>query len=388
MAKTVVLSYSGGLDTSVCIPLLRERFGFDRVVTVTVDVGQDPGEIRQAERRSRKLGGVHRTLDARREFVEEWIWPLVKANGSYEGYVLGTAISRVLIARKVVEVARREGARAAAHGCTSKGNDQLRFETLFRAAGLKVVAPIRELGLTRAQEMAHLKKHGVEVDKRSRFSVDENLWSRSIEGAELEDPARPVPEEAFRWTAPPERGPAAQTITVGFRRGVPATLDGKRVDGLSLVERLNRLAGRHGVGRTDMLEDRHLGYKVREVYEHPAATVLLAAHRDLESLVLTRNELRVKSAIEQAWGELVYGGLTVDPLFDALGAFIETTQQRVTGTVTLRLAKGTCRPVARWSPHALTTGAASFDAPGDGDVEGVLRLHGLQGRLARRGRWP
>lgn len=386
--KSVVLSYSGGLDTSVCVPLLREKFGFDRVLTVTVDVGQEKADIRQAEERSRKLGAVHRTLDARKEFVTDYLWPLVKANGSYEGYVLGTAISRVLIARKVVEVARREGAKAAAHGCTSKGNDQLRFETMFRAAGLRVVAPIRELGLTRTREMSYLKKHGITVSGKSRFSVDENLWSRSVEGGELEDPGSEVPEKAFRWTRPPEKAPAPQKITVGFRRGLPDALDGRRMDGLALIQRLNEVAGRHGVGRTDMLEDRFLGYKVREVYEHPAATVLLAAHRDLEGLVLTRNELRVKAALEQAWAELVYAGLTVDPLYDALNGFMDKTQERVTGMVTLRLAKGTARPVARWSPHCLTTSSASFDAPGDKDVEGILRLHGLQGRLARKGKWP
>ncbi len=386
--KSVVLAYSGGLDTSVCIPLLRERFGFDRVLTVTVDVGQEPADIRQAGERARKLGALHRTVDARKEFVTDCLWPLVKANGSYEGYVLGTAISRVLIARKVAEVARREGAKAAAHGCTSKGNDQLRFETLFRAAGLRVVAPIRELGLTRTQEMDYLKKRGVTVSVKSRFSVDENLWSRSIEGGELEDPGSEVPEEAFRWTRPPGKGPAPQRVTVGFHRGVPESMDGRKMDGLALVQKLNGVAGRHGVGRTDMVEDRFLGYKVREVYEHPAATLLLAAHRDLESLVLTRNELRVKGALEPVWAELVYAGLTVDPLYDALNGFIDRTQERVTGTVTLRLAQGTARPVARWSPHGLTTAQASFDAPGDRDVEGLLRLHGLQGRLARRGQWP
>lgn len=386
--KSVVLSYSGGLDTSVCIPLLKERFGFDRVLTVTVDVGQEKGDIRRAEARSRKLGAVHRTVDARKEFVTGYLWPLVKANGSYEGYLLGTAISRILIARKVVEVARRAGALAAAHGCTSKGNDQLRFETMFRAAGLRVVAPIRELGLTRTQEMDYLKRHGIALSGKSRFSVDENLWSRSIEGAELEDPGSEVPEEAFRWTRAPERAPSPQNITVGFRHGVPESLNGRRMDGLALIQRLNQVAGRHGVGRADMLEDRFLGYKVREVYEHPAATVLLTAHRDLESLVLTRNELRVKAALEQAWAELVYAGLTVDPLYDALNAFMDKTQERVTGRVALRLAKGTARPVARWSPHGLTTASASFDAPGDRDVEGILRLHGLQGRLARKGKWP
>ncbi|MEM3085726.1 MAG: argininosuccinate synthase [Halobacteria archaeon] len=386
--KSVVLAYSGGLDTSVCVLLLKEKFGFDRVLTVTVDVGQEAADIRQAEQRARKLGALHRTVDAKKEFVTDYLWPLVKANGAYEGYVLGTAISRILIARKVVEVARREGAKAAGHGCTSKGNDQLRFETMFRAAGLRVVAPIRELGLTRKQEMDYLEKHGVSVGGKSRFSVDENLWSRSIEGAELEDPGNPVPEEAYRWTRAPERAPSPQSVTLGFRRGVPDSLDGKRMDPLALVRRLNELAGRHGVGRTDMLEDRFLGYKVREVYEHPAATVLLAAHRDLESLVLTRSELRVKAGLEQAWAELVYAGLTVDPLYDALNAFMDKTQERVAGRVTLRLSKGTARPVSRWSPHGLTTASASFDAPGDRDVEGILRLHGLQGRLARRGRWP
>ncbi|MBI4362391.1 MAG: argininosuccinate synthase [Euryarchaeota archaeon] len=397
--KTAVLAYSGGLDTSVCIPLLREQYGFERVVTVTVDVGVPPAEVRRAEARGRKLADRHVTVDARREFARDCCFRLIQANGSYEGYVIGTSIARALIARHVVRVARRMGANALAHGCTGKGNDQLRFEAVFRATGLRVVAPVRELNLVRSEEIAYARKHGIQAGADSRFSVDENLWNRSIEGGELEDPGVEVPEEAYAWTVSPGRAPARpRALDIGFRRGVPVSFatagrrplgDGGQPRGRSrppeaLIASLNRIAGAHGVGRSDLMEDRVLGYKARENYEHPAATVLLTAHRDLEGLVLTRHELRIKGLLEPLWAELVYAGLTLDPAYDALNAFIERTQERVTGTVRVRLHRGTCRVVARRSPHGLTSAAGSFETRDPGSLEGLLQLHGLQGRLARR----
>ncbi|MHC1579807.1 MAG: argininosuccinate synthase [Candidatus Alkanophagales archaeon] len=378
----VVLAYSGGLDTSVCIPLLRERYGFDEVIAVTVDVGQPPEDIREARERGERLSDKHVLIDAKREFVYDYIFPLIKANGCYEGYVLGTAIARPLIARKVVEVALKENADAVAHGCTGKGNDQLRFEAVFRAANLRVVAPIRELNLTRREEIEYAREHGIEAPEERRWSVDENIWSRSIEGGELEDPSFAPPEEIFKWTVPPERAGEPEVVEVSFECGVPVALNGERLDGVSLIRKLNEIGGRHGVGRTDIIEDRVLGFKSREIYEHPAATILLTAHKDLERLVLTRNELRFKEIVDRVWSELVYHGLTIDPLYDALNAFIDKTQERVSGEVCVRLEKGCARVVARRSPYSLLSKEVSFDVRTEQRAaEGFIFFHSLQQRV-------
>jgi argininosuccinate synthase len=383
--KKVCLSYSGGLDTSVCIVLLREKYKFDKVITVTVDVGQPKDDIKEAEEKGRRLADSHYTVDAKKEFAEDYIFRLIKANGSYEGYVMGTSIARPLIAKKTVEVAVKEKADALAHGCTGKGNDQLRFEAVFRSTGLGVVAPIRELDLTREEEIKYAEKHRIPVDRSKKWSVDENLWNRSIEGGALEEPDFAPPEEIYAWTAPPEKAGKAEIISLGFEEGIPVSLNGRMMNGVSLIQRLNKVAGAHGVGRTDMVEDRVLGLKARENYEHPAATVLLTAHRDLEQLVLTRNELRFKALAEQVWSELVYAGLTIDPLYDDLNAFMDRTQERVTGSVKIKLCKGNARVVGRSSPYALYTKDVSFDAKTEQKkVEGVLIYHGLQGRLFRQ----
>lgn len=299
--RKVVLAYSGGLDTSVCIPLLREKYGFDEVITVTVNVGQPEEEIKEAEKKAEILSDRHYTIDALQEFVEDYIFPLIKANGCYEGYVLGTAIARPLIAMKTVEVAKKEGAQALAHGCTGKGNDQLRFEVIFRASGLEVIAPMRDLNLTREEEIEYAKSKGIPVKatKEKIWSIDENIWSRSIEGGKLEDPSFEPPEEIYRWTVSPEKAGDGEYVTIGFEKGVPVSLNGERMDGVTLIRKLNEIGGRNGVGRTDMIEDRVLGLKARENYEHPAATILLKAHRDLEQLVLTREQLAFKKIIEE-----------------------------------------------------------------------------------------
>ncbi|MDF2954894.1 argininosuccinate synthase [Candidatus Alkanophaga liquidiphilum] len=383
----VVLAYSGGLDTSVCIPLLRERYGFDEVIAVTVDIGQPPADIKEARARGSRLSDKHILMDAKEEYVYDYIFPLIKANGCYEGYVLGTAIARPLIARKVVEVALKENADAVAHGCTGKGNDQLRFEAVFRAANLKVVAPIRELNLTRREEMEYAREHGIEAPAEKRWSVDENIWNRSIEGGELEDPDFEPPEEIYKWTVSPEKAREPEIIEIRFERGVPVALNGEALDGVLLIRRLNEIGGRHGVGRTDILEDRVLGFKSREIYEHPAATILLTAHKDLERLVLTRNELRFKELVDKAWSELVYHGLIIDPLYEALNAFIDKTQERVTGEVRVKLEKGSARVVARRSPHNLLSKEVSFDAKTEQRAaEGFILYHSLQQRIfeARR----
>ncbi|MCU4140558.1 MAG: Argininosuccinate synthase [Methanophagales archaeon] len=380
--KKVVLAYSGGLDTTVCIPLLREKYGFEEVIAVTVDVGQPPAEIERAKERASNLCERHVVVDAKEEFVQ-YIFRAVKANANYEGYVLGTALSRPLIARKVLEVAAYEDADAVAHGCTGKGNDQLRFDAVFRTSRFELVAPIRDLNLTRAEERAYAEEHGIPCEEQHRFSIDENLWSRSIEGSELENPEFQPPEEIFRWTKSPEDAPAEpEIIEIGFERGIPVSLNGTRMDGVSLIRTLNEIGGLHGVGRTDIIEDRVLGFKSREIYEHPAATILLSAHADLERLVLTRAELQFKSIVDAVWSDLVYKGLTVDPLYDALNAFIDKTQERVSGSVFVKLHRGNAIVVGRKSPHALFTKEVSFDAKTEQKMaEGFSFYHALQARI-------
>jgi len=388
--KKVVLAYSGGLDTSVCIPILKENYGFDEVITVTVDVGQPAEEIEAASRKAKLIADRHYTIDARDEFVSDYIFPAIKANAAYEGYVIGTSLARPLIARKCVEVAKKEGADALAHGCTGRGNDQLRFEAVFRTTGLEVIAPMRDMNLTRKWEIDYAKKHGipVPVTKARPWSVDENIWSRSIEGGRLEDPSYIPPEEIYKWTTDPLKAPdKPEIVSIEFKDGVPVSLNGRKMGGVELILKLQDTAGRHGVGRTDMMEDRVLGLKARENYEHPAATVLLTAHRDLEKLCLSRAELRFKAAVDDAWAELGYMGLVDEPLFADLNAFIDETQKRVNGTVKMKLYKGSCMPVARESPTALySEELVSFDGKtlDQKDAEGYAKFHGFQARLYKK----
>ena len=387
MVKKAILSYSGGLDTSVCIPMLKEDYGFDEVITVSVDVGQPEHEVKNAEEKAKKISDKHFTVDAKEEFVSDYIFPLIKANGDYEGYVMGTSIARPLIAKKVVEIAEKEGASAFAHGCTGKGNDQLRFETIFRATGLGVIAPMRERNLTREWEIEYAKRHNIPVaaTKDKPWSVDENLWSRSIEGGRLEDPNFVPPEEIYEWTTSPEKAPDTPTvIDIGFENGVPVSLDGEKTGGYDLIKKLNKIAGENGVGRSDMVEDRVLGLKARENYEHPAATVLLKAHKDLEQLVLTRAELKFKAGVDAQWSELAYQGLVDEPLYADLNAFIDKTQERVTGTVKMKLYKGSSIVAARASPFALySEDLVSFDSQtiDQKDAEGFCKYHGFQARM-------
>lgn len=390
MSGVIVLAYSGGLDTSVCIPLLRERYGFDRVITVLTDVGQPKGDIERGNKRAEKLSDEHHVIDAKEEFVSDYIFPAIKANGSYEGYVLGTAIARPLIARKTVEMAERLGADALGHGCTGRGNDQLRFEAIFRATEMRVVAPMRDLDLSREWEIDYARDHGIDVPvtRERPWSIDENLWSRSIEGGLLEDPFFEPPEAIYAWTRSPERSLAPQTVEIEFSAGVPIALDGQRMGGVELIENLNRIAGDHGVGRTDMVEDRVLGLKARENYEHPAATVLLNAHRDLERLVLSRAELRFKASVDEAWSELAYMGLVNDPLYSDLSAFVDQSQKRVNGVVRMKLSCGRAFSVGRRSPDAIyDQEMVSFDSKtlSQRDSEGFAKYHGFQARfLAKR----
>ena len=386
---TIVLAYSGGLDTSICIPLLKERYDYDRVVTVAVHVGQRDDEIDTATKKGKKLADRHYTIDAREKFVNEHIFPAIRANGSYEGYPMGTSLARPLIAEEVVKVAKKEGAMAIGHGCTGKGNDQFRFDVIIRGAGLEVVAPIRELNLTRDWEIEYARQHDipVPVKKDKPWSMDENCWSRSIEGGLLEDPAYHPPEEIYLWTVPAQKAPdTPEKLTLLFKAGIPVALNGKRLAGYQLIQDLNERAGKHGIGRNDMIEDRILGLKARENYEHPAATVILLAHRDLEGLVLTRQELAFKRMVDDKWSELAYEGLVYEPLYADLNAFINTTQERVNGSVDLELYKGNVRVLGRSSPDAIySTDLVSFDS---GSIDqrhaiGVSEYFGLQARMVR-----
>jgi argininosuccinate synthase len=386
---TIVLAYSGGLDTSICIPLLKERYDYDRVVTVAVHVGQRDEEIKTATEKGKKLADRHYTIDAREKFVNEHIFPAIKANGSYEGYPMGTSLARPLIAEEVVKVARKEGATAIGHGCTGKGNDQFRFDVIIRGAGLEVIAPIRELNLTRDWEIEYARQHDipVPVKKDKPWSMDENCWSRSIEGGLLEDPAYHPPEEIYLWTISAQKGPdTPEKLTLEFKAGIPVALNGKKRAGYALIQNLNERAGKHGIGRNDMIEDRILGLKARENYEHPAATVILMAHRDLEGLVLTRQELAFKRMVDDKWSELAYEGLIYEPLYAALNAFINTTQERVNGSVDLELYKGNVRVLGRSSPDAIySSDLVSFDSASidQCDAIGVSRYFGLQARMVR-----
>lgn len=395
---TVVLVYSGGLDTSVCIPLMREEYGFDHVVTVTVDVGQPAADIKQAEERAKAFGTEHYTVDAKAEFVEQYCWPAVRANGDYQGYPISTSIARPLIALKAVEAAKRVGAQAYAHGCTGKGNDQFRLEYVMRTLTpeLDIIAPMREgrrlpdgrrEPWTRSEEIDYCEAHGISIpqSKAKIWSIDENLWGRSIEGGRLEEPNYAPPEEIFVWTRSIADSPdQPTTVNIGFEDGVPVSLDGQRRPALELVERVHKLAGDNGVGRVDIMEDRMLGLKVRENYECPAAVVLLQAHRALEALVCTQAELKFKSTVDREWGELAYKGLWFDPLKEDLEAFTGRIQERVTGSVTLRLQKGSCVVVGRESEWALyNEDLASFDSKTFDQSEslGMVKTHGMQSRM-------
>jgi len=382
----VVLSYSGGLDTSVCIPILREKYQYNEIVSVTVDVGQQRGDLQKAKARAATLSDKHYTVDARNEFVERYLFPLIKANGCYEGYTLGHAIARPLIAKKVLEIANQEHASAVAHGCTGKGNDQLRFEAVFRASKYLIHAPMRELNLTRSEEIEYALEHNIDVPItfEKPYSIDENIWSRSIEGGRLEDPTCAPTEDIYKWTADPVKADKLVELTLEFKDGVPVSLDGKNLSGLPLIQRLNDIGGELGIGRTDLMEDRVLGLKAREIYEHPAASIILTAHQDLEALVLTRKERDLKRLIDSAWAELVYQGLIDEPLVAALNAFIDKTQERVDGMITMRLYKGTVTVITRSSPKALySEELVSFNDKSldQRDAEGFSKYYGFQSRV-------
>ncbi|HEY8415606.1 MAG TPA: argininosuccinate synthase [Thermaerobacter sp.] len=390
MAEKIVLAYSGGLDTSVAIPWLKENYGYD-VIALSADVGE--GKDLEFIRKKALLAGAVESVvvDARERFAREFVLPALQANALYEGrYPLSSALSRPLIAQLLVETARQYGATAVAHGCTGKGNDQVRFDVSVAALApdLKVVAPVREWAWSREEEIAYARQHGipVPVTEENPFSIDANLWGRSCEAGVLEDPWAEPPEEAYAMTVPPERAPAEpEYVTIGFEAGVPVTLNGEPLGLVELIERLNEIAGRHGVGRIDLIEDRLVGIKSREVYEAPAAVVLIEAHRALEALCLPREVLHFKPVVEQQVAQVIYNGLWFSPFKRALDAFIRETQQAVTGEVRVKLYRGTATVVGRRSPYSLYSHELATYSPGDRfdhkAAVGFIHLWGLPTRV-------
>ncbi|MEM0117050.1 MAG: argininosuccinate synthase [Conexivisphaerales archaeon] len=386
----VVLAYSGGLDTSVSIKWIQDKYQSD-VITLTLDLGQGE-ELSQVEEKAKSLGVLkHYSLDVKEVFASKYVLQSIKANGLYEGkYPLSTALGRPLIAQMLVEVAEKENAQAVAHGCTGKGNDQVRIDVTVKALNpdLRIIAPVREWGLTRDQEIAYAKENGVPISaKKSVYSIDQNIWGRSIESGVLEDASVEPPEDAFEWVVPPEEAPDRPTyVKIGFERGIPISLDGEELSSLELIGRMNSVAGRNGVGIIDHIEDRLVGIKSREVYECPAATVLLEAHKELEKLVMTRHQLTFKRTVDQAWSDMVYMGLWVDPLKKNLDAFIDSSQERVSGTVTVKMYKGNVRVVGRSSAYSIYdlnlatySSASTFN---QNLAEGFIEFWGLPSRVA------
>jgi argininosuccinate synthase len=391
MRRKIVLAYSGGLDTSVLLKWLQEKYEAD-VVSVTLDVGQKE-DLNVIEEKAKKLGVLnHYSLDTKQEFVEKYVFPAIKANAMYEEkYPVSTALSRPLIAEKLVKIVEKEGADTIAHGCTGKGNDQVRIEVTVKALApeVSVIAPVREWKMTRDTEIEFAKQHGipVPVSVEKPYSVDQNLWGRSIECGILENPETEPPEEVFEWTVSPEQAPdKPEYLIIEFKNGVPKKVNNKTMNPLALIDYINEVAGRNGVGRIDHVEDRLIGIKSREVYECPAATVIIEAHKDLEKLVLTKHEFSFKQQVDALWSNLVYNGLWNDPLKEDLDAFVESTQKRVNGKVKLKLYKGGFRVVGRSSLMSLyDIDLATYNIKStfnQSSSAGFIELWGLQTRVA------
>ena len=389
ITEKFVLAYSGGLDTSTLIKYLQEKCNA-QVISVTVDVGQQEN-MEAAEEKAKKLGVIkHFSIDAKAEFAKDYIFPAIKANALYEGkYPISTSLSRPLIAKKMVEIAEKEGATGLVHGCTGRGNDQVRFDITLSslAPDLKVIAPIREWNLTRDEEIAYAKTKGIPVsDSAKKYSIDASVWGRAVECGLLEDASQVPPDDAYEWVVAPEKAPdKPEIITLAFEAGVPIAVNGKKMQPLQLIEEVNKIAGRNGVGRIDHIEDRIVGLKSREVYECPAATVILEAHKDLEKMVMTRHEVLFKQQIDDQWVFLVYAGLWVDPLKDDLDAFINRSQETVTGEVKLKLYKGSLIVIGRNSPNSLyDKNLANYNIKtsfNQSFSHGFIELWGMQTRM-------
>src|SRR5262245_38681943 len=384
--EKVILAYSGGLDTSVMVPWIGEKYSLD-VVAFTVDLGQgeDIDKIRKKALRTGAVDAV--ALDARNLFVDHFVFPALMAGALYEGkYPLATALGRPLIAKLMVDAAREHGARAVAHGCTGKGNDQVRFDVTFQtlAPDLKIIAPVREWKMTRPDAIAYAAKHGIPVEAtvESPYSIDQNLFGRSCEAGVLEDPWDEPPPEAFAWTVDPKKAPnEPEYIEIEFERGRPVGLNGEKMDGVPLLERLNEVGGKHGVGRIDHVENRLVGIKSRELYEAPAAVILHDAHRELESLVLSKQAARFKTLVSQEYADLIYNGLWFSAFHQDLFAFVQSNQRFVSGTVRVKLFKGKATVVGRKSDYSLYSKKLATYETGDqfdhDAAKGFIRLHGL-----------
>ena len=355
MAKKGILAFSGGLDTSVVVKYLQEEHDMD-VITVTVNVGQDE-DGREVASKAKRLGVIkHYNIDARKEFVLDYIFPSIKANALYQGkYCLATALARPLIAQKVLEVAQKEKVTALAHGCSGKGNDQVRFDiTLRSGSSLPIIAPIRDKNLDRVTELDYARRHGIQIDTvAKKYSIDQNLWGRAIEGGVIEDPYVEPPDDAFIWVKTTDLPDKPRYMEIRFDKGIPIAVDGTRMEGQRLIRYINMYAGEAGVGISDHIEDRVIGIKSREVYEMPAATCLIEAHSDLEKMVHTKHQNRFKGIVDEQWTYLAYSGLWQDPLKTDLDGFIESSQVPVSGTVRLKMYKGNFKVVGRKSKNSL-----------------------------------
>jgi argininosuccinate synthase len=390
MTDKIVLAYSGGLDTSVAIKWLADKYKMD-VVAFTVDIG-GVADLEKIKQKALNVGAVNAiVMDARKEFVEHYLYPALQADVLYEGqYPLATALGRPLMAKLQVDVARKEGATAVAHGSTGKGNDQVRFDVSVTALApdLKIIAPAREWGMTREQTIAYAEKNGIPIPitVSSPYSIDENLYGRSIECGVLEDPWVEPPDDAFKWTKPIKDTPdEPEYLELSFEKGIPVRLNGETLDGIMMVQRLNELAGKHGFGRIDHIESRLVGIKSREIYEAPAGLLIIQAHKALESMTLSREQLRLKDKISTEYADLIYNGLWFTAHRNDLEAYITSTQRYVTGMVRVKLHKGTCMVVGRKSPFSLyDLSLATYD---EGDVfdqsasPGFIHIWGLPARI-------
>ena len=393
MKQTVVLAYSGGLDTSVAIRWLQEKYDLD-VVTLTADLGGGI-DLEAVRLKALQIGAKDAfVVDARDEFVRDFVIPALQANAIYEGeYPLATALARPLIARIMVEIAHNTGATMIAHGCTGKGNDQVRFDvaTTALAPELKVIAPIREWPMSRNEEIEYAGQHGIPIpiEAESPYSTDENIWGRSCECGILEDPAVEPPPDVYAWTTSPASAPdEPRYVQLSFETGVPIAVDGEQLGPRELVESLNRIGGAYGVGRIDMIENRLVGLKSREIYEAPAAVILHQAHRAVEDLTLTKDSLRFGEALRQTYSDLIYNGLWFGALRRDLAAYVLSSQQYVTGTVRLKLFKGNCTVVGRESPYSLYDFELATYGGEDGfdyrAADGFITLWGLPLRTQAR----
>jgi argininosuccinate synthase len=382
----VILAYSGGLDTSVMVPWIGEKYNLD-VVTFTCDLGQGE-DIEKIRQKALKTGAVDAVaIDARNLFVDCFVWPALMAGALYEGkYPLATALGRPLIAQLMVNVAKEKNARAVAHGCTGKGNDQVRFDVTFQtlAPHLQIIAPVREWKWTRDEEIKFAEKHGIPVEAKaeSPYSVDQNIFGRSVEAGVLEDPWVEPREDAYQWTTDPAKAPNEPAyVEIEFEQGRPVGLNGQKTDGVPLLQRLNEIGGRHGVGRIDHVENRLVGIKSREVYEAPAAVILHEAHRELESLCLSKQAARFKTFVAQEYADLIYNGLWASAYHQDLFAFVLSSQRFVSGIVKVKLFKGRVAVAGRKSDYSLYSKKLATYETGDeykhDAAQGFIWLHGL-----------